>query len=73
MSWAWSSRGCSGGNPLPADCSGNLQFDFNAWIHSGVDPALQAGSDVHAQWWYRDVGDPFTSGLSDAIRFEVGS
>ncbi|MCK6448487.1 MAG: hypothetical protein L6Q99_19015 [Planctomycetes bacterium] len=61
----------SGGNPPPNDCSGSLHVDFNAVIQSGVDPALVVGAIACAQAWYRDPQDPFTTGLSDAVRFRV--
>lgn len=64
----------SGGNPPPLDCSGGFQFDMNAWIASGVDPALAAGNiDVFAQFWSRDPGSPSTTNLTDALRFYVGN
>jgi hypothetical protein len=61
----------SGGNPGPPDCSGVFAFDLNARTASGVDPALVAGADVFAQWWYRDGGDPFGTALSDALQFRI--
>lgn len=63
----------SGGNSGVNDCSGVLSLDFNAWIRSGIDPALVPGADVYAQWWYRDGADPmgFGSGLSDAVSLRV--
>ena len=63
----------SGGN-LPTDCSGVYQFDFNAWIASGTDPALAAGISVWSQYWSRDPGlvTPDATGLTDALAFTVG-
>lgn len=63
----------SGGNVGVDDCSGALALDFNTRIQSGVDPALVAGVDVFAQWWYRDGADPagFGTGLSNAAQFRV--
>jgi hypothetical protein len=48
-------------------CSGSLGIDFNAWVASGVDPALVAGAQFWAQWWYRDPASPSTTGLTDAL------
>ncbi len=63
----------SGGNPPRDDCSGAYAFDFNAWIQAGVDPALVAGAQVHAQYWTRDPLDPtgFGTGLTDALEFTI--
>jgi hypothetical protein len=61
----------SGGNPPPNDCSGVFSFDFNARIQSGVDPALVAGQDTYAQYWYRDPQSASTTGLSDALAFTI--
>ncbi|MCE9596241.1 MAG: hypothetical protein K8S98_18780 [Planctomycetes bacterium] len=57
----------SGGNPPPNDCSGAYAYDFNDRIRNGVDPALVAGEEVFAQYWSRDLGDPFATGLTDAL------
>lgn len=54
-----------------SDCSGALAFDFDAWIGGGHDPALAQGVTVHGQYWFRDAGDPFGSGLSDGIEFLI--
>lgn len=62
----------TGGNPPPLDCSGTLAVDFNALIQSGNNPALVHGAQVNAQFWYRDPGDPFGTGLTDAIQFVIG-
>lgn len=62
----------SAGNPPPDDCSGVLALDFNAYVRNGADPALVVGAFVNAQWWYRDPSSPSTTGLSDALRFEIG-
>lgn len=62
----------TGGNPPPDDCSGTVDFDFNAWIQGGNDPFLGAGALVHAQVWYQDPGEIFFKvGLTDAVRFVV--
>jgi len=53
-------------------CGGSFAFDFNAYTASGVDPNLQAGSVVSAQFWFRDPAHPIAgSGLSDAVRFTL--
>jgi hypothetical protein len=52
-------------------CSGSLALDFNAWITSGADPSLGAGSAVWMQAWSRDPASPSTTSVSDALRFEV--
>ena len=62
----------SGGTPPPAsDCTGTFSLDFTAWLASGVDPNLTAGTMVNGQYWFRDPPDLFGIGLSDAIEFSV--
>jgi len=64
----------SGGTPPPTwDCTGELHFDFNARIQSGIDPALTSGQQVWAQYWYRDPGyaAPDNIGLTDALEFTI--
>ncbi|HVS09375.1 MAG TPA: FG-GAP repeat protein [Planctomycetota bacterium] len=39
-------------------CSGVFDLDFNAWIATGNDPALQPGQQVWFQYWYRDPSMP---------------
>ena len=53
-------------------CGGYYSFDFNAWVQGGNDPFIGAGSQVNAQYWYRDPGDPVGMGLTDAAEFWVG-
>ena len=55
-------------------CSGLIELDFNAWIASGVDPALQPGRRVFAQAWCRDPGfaPPDDVGLTNGLTFVVG-
>jgi len=62
----------SGGSP---PCGGSFAVDFNAWIASGVDPALAAGQEVNAQYWSRDPGfaPPNHMSLSDAIEFVIAN
>jgi hypothetical protein len=59
----------SGGTPAGSDCSGVLDFH---WTQAyGAANGLSAGSEVFCQFWYRDPLDPFTTGLTDATRFEL--
>jgi hypothetical protein len=53
-------------------CDGSYSVDFNAYIASGQDPALVAGTIVHGQWATRDPLDAWGSGLSDALQFLIG-
>ncbi len=54
-------------------CAGVLRTDFNARIQAGVDPALEPGARVVAQWIYSDPAvDPFGDGLTEALEFVVG-
>jgi hypothetical protein len=49
-------------------CDGQFAFDLNAYIATGLDPALQApGQPFACQFWSRDPGDAFGSGLTDAL------
>ena len=64
----------SNGSPGGVDCSGAYSIDFNAWIASGADPALQPGVTVDGQFWSRDPG--FTGhlksiGLSRGVHFGI--
>ena len=52
-------------------CSGVLTEDFNAYVASGADPALVAGTDVWIQAWARDPAAPFGDSLSDALATSV--
>jgi hypothetical protein len=54
------------------DCSGQLSFDFNAWIANGFDTSLVPGSAVYAQFWSRDPLAPSTMHFSPAVAFIVG-
>ena len=62
----------SGGNAGPDDCSGMYSFDFNAHIQTGLDPRLQFGRTVFAQYWCRDPASASTTGLTDGLRFVIG-
>ena len=54
-------------------CAGTLGFDMQAYVQSGVNPALGPGALASVQWWSRDPLDPagFGSSLSDALFFGV--
>jgi hypothetical protein len=45
-------------------------MDFNAWIASGVDPALVAGQTAYVQAWFRNSASG--SQLSDALALLIG-
>lgn len=61
----------AGGSPTGTDCTGTYAYDFRARIQSGVDAGLVPGTLVYAQYWSRDINDPFLSALSDAIGFGI--
>ena len=61
----------SGGAASGSSCSGVYSMDFNAWLASGIDPALAAGAEVYAQYWSRDPASPSKTSLSNALRFVV--
>lgn len=61
----------SGGNAGPSDCSGVYGFDMNAWIRSGPDASLVAGTRVVAQFWSRDPQSVTPTGLTNAIDFTI--
>lgn len=50
-------------------CAGTFDYDFNAWIATGVDPALVGGATVDGQFWFRDPNSPSTTGLSGGVEF----
>lgn len=50
-------------------CAGIFDYDFNAWIATGVDPALVGGATVDGQFWFRDPSSPSTTGLSGGVEF----
>lgn len=52
-------------------CTGRFEFDFNAWMASGVDPSLVAGRRVNSQFWSRDPAAPSTTNVSRAVEFEI--
>ncbi|MFT7668009.1 MAG: hypothetical protein ACI8X5_000695 [Planctomycetota bacterium] len=61
----------SGGNTGAPDCSGNFSFDFNALIQGGGDASLVVGTQVYAQYWYRDPATASASGLTNALYFSI--
>lgn len=61
----------SGGTLGNPNCSGHFDFDMHALIASGTDPMLSVGVKVDAQYWYRDPQDAWTSGLSNALEFQI--
>ncbi len=61
----------TGGSPNGDDCTGSAAMDFNAYVQSGVDPLLTAGTTVFAQWWTRDPGDAFGANTSGGIAFDL--
>ena len=60
----------SGGSTSGADCTGTMSFTFShAYMAS---KGIQAGDEIHAQFWYRDPADPSSGvGLSNAVAFDV--
>jgi hypothetical protein len=59
----------SGGDGVP--CGGTFDLDFNAWLDTDPQPKVHAGTRVFAQYWYRDVDDPFGAATTDAVSFHV--
>jgi Tol biopolymer transport system component len=59
----------SAGNSGVIDCSGAYAFAFNAYIASGVNPALINGATAWAQFWSRDGAASFGTNLTDALSF----
>jgi hypothetical protein len=59
----------SGGSPGGNDCSGTYAFNFStAYLNSvGATP----GQTLFAQWWMRDPASSSTTGLSNAIQFQL--
>lgn len=56
----------SGGNAGPNDCSGVFDFAFTR-AYANASGFNAPGSVIFAQYWYRDPGDSFGTGLSDAM------
>ncbi|MCC7013944.1 MAG: hypothetical protein IT454_15415 [Planctomycetes bacterium] len=61
----------TGGSTTVNDCSGTLTYDFNARIQSGDDTLLVAGQACAAQYYFRDPGDVFNTGLTNAVSFTI--
>jgi hypothetical protein len=61
----------SGGNVGPDDCSGAYAIDFTPWISGSNNELLAVGVTVDAQWWSRDPASASTTGLTDALEFEI--
>jgi hypothetical protein len=63
----------SGGSLVGVDCTGTYHFDFAAWVASGADPSLVAGTTVNAQFYSRDNGfaAPDNVGLTNAVEFTL--
>lgn len=63
----------AGGNVGNPNCTGVYHLDFNAWVASGVDPQLVAGTTVNCQFYSRDPGfaPPNNIGLTDALEFTL--
>jgi hypothetical protein len=61
----------SGGSATGSDCTGGFNFDFNAAIQSGADPALLAGAEIYAQYWARDPASASHTSLSNALSFLI--
>jgi archaellum component FlaF (FlaF/FlaG flagellin family) len=61
-----------GSAPPTVDCTGTLAVDFNAWIASGADAGLSAGTPVYLQAWLRDPTHPLGALFSDARAFVIG-
>jgi hypothetical protein len=59
------------GSASGSDCTGTMTYDFNARIQSGADTTLVSGQFVAAQYYFRDPGDPFTTGLTNAVSFTI--
>lgn len=61
----------SGGSLGAPDCSGLFALDFTPYLQGSVGPGFNFGDTVDVQWWYRDPQSSFSTGLSDALEFQV--
>ncbi len=62
----------SGGASSGTSCTGAFNFNFNAFIASGVDPLLQVVGQTYAcQYWSRDSGDPFGSSFTNGVQGQI--
>jgi hypothetical protein len=59
----------SGGNPPPDDCSGTYSFNFSAGYMTSK--GISQGDRIYTQFWTRDSAAPFSTGLTDALYFDV--
>jgi len=66
-------RFTSATDPSNADRVAGLRYsvDFNATIQGGGDPVLVSGTQVNAQFWFRDTASSFGSGLTNAVDFVI--
>ena len=53
------------------DCSGVFTSNFGAALASGL-PGVWVGTELSAQFWYRDSQNPLGPGLTNGLRFVVG-
>lgn len=61
----------SGGNPVDGPCVGLFEIDFNAYLRTGANPAVVAGSNVIGHFWYRYNMAPGNAAFSQAIEMPV--
>ncbi|QDV05391.1 hypothetical protein Poly30_08880 [Planctomycetes bacterium Poly30] len=61
----------SGGSPLGGPCTGRFEVDLRAYLQSGADPAIVAGSNVIGHLWYRYAAAPGNARFSDGIQLPV--
>jgi hypothetical protein len=61
----------SGGATGAPNCTGQLQYDFGNDLISGL-PGVWVGTNLYAQFWYRDAGAASGFSLTNGLRFVVG-
>lgn len=61
----------TGGSSSHQECTGSLEVDFDAYVRSGVDPALTAGTTVCVQAWSLDPQITQGTSLTDAVTFQI--
>jgi hypothetical protein len=61
----------SGGASGPPNCTGYLQYDFGHELTTGLQ-GVWIGTNVYAQFWYRDAASADGFGLTDGLHFTVG-
>lgn len=61
----------SGGTATGDDCTGAFGIDFNAYIATGVNPALVSGVTLNTQFWSRDSGAPNNTNLTNGLEFTI--